>query len=107
MKIKPLISSIGFVLLSLSISSNSVFAKNDKKNDKQPPSGIQKKLDRDGSLPPGWEKKLVKGQKMEQEVFKQGEIVVPINDKGEITVRVEDKVVRLYEATKEIIEVLK
>ena len=46
-------------------------------------------------------------QKMDDEVYNKGEIIVPINEHGELTLRVDDKVVRLYQATKEIIEVLK
>ena len=41
------------------------------------------------------------------EVYKQGKIIIPINKHGEITIRVDDKVVRLVKATREIIEVLK
>ena len=32
------------------------------KNKKELPSGLQKKLERGGTLPPGWQDKLAKGQ---------------------------------------------
>lgn len=85
------------------------------KLDKKPrslPPGLQKKLDRGGSLPPGWEKKLIKSQIMPVEVYKEchplpPELVVklPPPPKGVITVTIEGKVVRLLEATREILDV--
>jgi len=105
MKLKTLLTSLIVIGLSSSFIAGNALAKKDK--DKQLPPGLQKKVASGKALPPGWEKKLTKGEKMDDEVFKQGEIVVPINKHGEITLRVDDKVVRLYKATKEIIEVLK
>jgi hypothetical protein len=56
-------SIITFTLL-LSMCSGLVFAAKvkEKNKDKQLPQGLQMKLDRGGSLPPGWQKKLVKGE---------------------------------------------
>ena len=107
MKIKTLFSTIIITLLASSLISGNALAKNDKKKDKQLPPGLQKKAASGKALPPGWQKKLAKGEKMDTEVYKHGEIIVPINRHGEITLRVDDKVVRLYKATREIIEVLK
>lgn len=103
MKIKLLLTPVIITCLASSLMIGSALAKNDK----QLPPGLQKKVDSGKKLPPGWQKKLVKGEKMDKDVYKQGEIVIPINDRGEITLRVDDKVVRLYKATREIIEVLK
>ncbi|MDH5712001.1 MAG: hypothetical protein OEZ15_10120 [Gammaproteobacteria bacterium] len=103
MRINSLFTVLLITGLTTSLMTAPVFAKNDK----QLPPGLQKKADKGQPLPPGWQKKLAKGEKMDEEVYKQGEIVVPINSHGEITLRVDDKVVRLYKATREIIEVLK
>ena len=105
MKIKTLFTTIIITYLASSLITGTALAKNDK--DKQLPPGLQKKVASGKALPPGWQKKLAKGKKMDAEVYEQGKIVVPINSHGEITLRVDDKVVRLYKATREIIEVLK
>lgn len=107
MKIKSLFTPIIIVCLAFSLGTGSALAKNDKKKEKRLPPGLQKKVDSGKPLPPGWKKKLAKGEKMDKEVYKQGEIIIPINSHGEITLRVDDKMVRLYKATREIIEVLK
>ena len=107
MKIKSLFTPVIIACLASSLITGTALAKNDKKKDKQLPPGLQKKVNSGKVLPPGWKKKLAKGEKIDEEVYKQGEIVVPINSNGEITLRVDDKVVRLYKATREIIEVLK
>jgi hypothetical protein len=76
------------------------------------PPGLAKKVARGGRLPPGWEKKVVVREIMPPEVFKEchplpQEIVVklPAPPVGAITVAVEGKVVRLMEATREILDV--
>ena len=80
------------------------FAKKDKGN--ALPPGLQKKAAKGEPLPPGWQKKLVKGEIMAIEVYHHGEIVVPIDRHGLVTLRIEGKLVRLLDATREIIEVL-
>jgi len=82
------------------------------KKGKPLPPGLQKKLARGGSLPPGWEEKVVKTEIMPVEVFKEchplpPEIVVklPPPPQGIITVTISGKVVRLLEATREILDV--
>ncbi len=74
--------------------------------DKSLPPGLQKKVDSGESLPPGWQKKLRKGEILDYRVYRHGSIVVPANNKGIITIKVEDKVIRLMEATREIIDIL-
>src|SRR5689334_2665464 len=82
------------------------------KKAKSLPPGLAKKVARGGRLPPGWEKKVVVHAIMPPEVFKEchplpQEIVVklPAPPVGAITVAVEGKVVRLMEATREILDV--
>ena len=81
-----------------------VYAKKDK--DKQLPPGLQKKVESGQSLPPGWQKKLAKGEVMDKNVYQQSQVVVPIDSHGLVTIRIEGKLVKLYKATREIVEVL-
>lgn len=92
-------------LMLVSIVSFPVYAKNDKHEGSLPP-GLQKKAAHGEPLPPGWQKKLSKGEIMERRVYERSEIVVPVDKKGLLTVRIEGKLVKLYEATREIVEVL-
>lgn len=69
------------------------------------PEGIMKKSSKGKPLPPGWKKKLKKGSKLDKSVYDQGRVVVPLDKKGYISIRVEDKVIRLLKATREIVEV--
>ena len=98
-------SIITFTLL-LSMCSGSVFAAKvkEKNKDKQLPQGLQMKLDRGGSLPPGWQKKLVKGEILGEPIYHHSEVVIPLDSKGLLTVRVEGKLIQLIEATREIVE---
>lgn len=70
------------------------------------PYGLQKKLNRGQSLPPGWQKKLRVGRVLNVQVYRQGEIVVPLDRHGLVVIRVEGKLIRLYQATREIAEIL-
>lgn len=77
------------------------------------PPGLAKKAARGGELPPGWKKKLARGEVLPQEVYAAGKPVppelkkrLPPEKKGEITVQVEDKIVRVVEKTRKITDVL-
>ena len=102
MKLK--ISVILAVLIA--VSTNPAFAKTEKDKSKGLPQGLQKKLDRGQPLPPGWQKKLVKGEIIEESVYDHSEIVIPVDSKGLLTIRIEGKLVKLIQATREIIEVV-
>lgn len=69
--------------------------------------GMQKKVDRGGTLPYGWEKKVVKGETLDKEVYAHGKVVEPLNVRGEITIEVDERLIRLHQATMEIIDVFK
>ena len=97
--------SIIMFMLLLCMCSGSVFAAQ-KNNDKQLPQGLQMKVDRGGALPPGWQRKLVKGEILEEPIYNQWEVVIPLDSKGLLTVHGEGKLDQLVEATREIIEVL-
>ena len=104
MKLKNIIT---FAIL-LSLCSGSVFAAKakDKNKDKTLPQGLQMKLDRGGSLPPGWQKKLVRGGILVEPIYSHSEIVIPVDSEGLLTVRLEGKLIRLIEATREIVEIV-
>lgn len=92
------------LLASLSLVAVNVQAKPEK--NKGLPPGLQKKAERGQALPPGWQKKLAVGGTLDKTVYAHGKIVVPIDDKGIITLHVEDKMIRLFKATREIVEIL-
>lgn len=72
------------------------------------PYGLQKRSENTGKpLPPGWQKKLKPGAIMDREVYEHGRIVQPLDKNGLLTISVEGKLVRLYQDTREIIEILK
>ena len=104
MKVKSLVT---FALV-ISLGSGSAFAANakDKNKHKQLPQGLQMKLDRGGSLPPGWQRKLVRGEILAEPVYSHSEIVIPVDSEGLLTVRVEGKLIQLIEATREIIDIV-
>jgi hypothetical protein len=94
---------ITFLVLS-GLMAGPAYAKKDKSN--QLPPGLQKKVEGGQSLPPGWQKKLARGEILDQNIYQQGQVVVPVDKHGLITIRLEGKLVRLYEATREVVEVL-
>jgi hypothetical protein len=82
------------------------------KHSRKLPPGLAKKLARGGNLPPGWEKKCVPGEIMPVEVFEEcrplpRELVVqlPPPPEATITVAVDGRVVRILEATRQILDV--
>lgn len=95
---------ISLIALAVTCSSTITMAKPYK--EKSLPPGLEKKLERTGELPPGWEKKLQVGKPMDIDVYRHSSIVVPVGRDRIITVKVEDKLVRLFEATREIVEIL-
>lgn len=78
------------------------------KNNKQKPlpPGLQKNMQRGKALPPGWQKKLAKGEILDKDIFNRGIIIVPPDMNGLMTIRVEDKLIRLLKSTREIVDIL-
>ncbi|MDH4945112.1 hypothetical protein [Sulfurimonas sp. C5] len=80
----------------------------ERKESSSIPYGLQKRSENTGKpLPPGWQKKLKPGAIMDREVYEHGRIVQPLDKDGLLTISVEGKLVRLYQDTREIIEILK
>jgi hypothetical protein len=76
------------------------------------PPGLAKKAAQGKPLPPGWQKKMQVGQVIPVDVYDQCEplppdliVKLPPQPKGILTVTIEGKVVRLLEATREILDV--
>jgi len=102
-----LINGLVTLLVTLALAMNpATAAHKDKHKQKSLPPGLQKKLDRGGSLPPGWEKKLVRGEVLEEPIYQQSEVVIPVDSSGNITVRLDDRLVKVIEATREIIDIV-
>lgn len=79
---------------------------------KKLPPGLQKKAARGCPLPPGWQKKIVKGEVLSMEVYQHSKRFpieltkrLPPAPDGTVLVKVEGKVIRLYEATRTILDV--
>ena len=73
---------------------------------KQLPPGLAKK----NKLPPGWQKKLAPGQRVPDDVWERRvalprEIKLP-DEKGVVRVRIDDRIVKVAERTREVIDVL-
>lgn len=78
-----------------------------KKDDAKPlPPGLQKKVAKGGALPPGWQKKVQAGEVLDPQVYDHGE-VISHDDKGNVTIRVEDEIIKVVKDTREIIDILK
>ena len=92
------------LIILAGLISSPVYAKKDK--DKQLPPGLQKKVEKGQSLPPGWQKKLAKVEVLDKNIYQQSQVVVPIDSHGLVTIRIEGKLVKLYKATREIVDVL-
>ena len=84
----------------------------DKKKKALPP-GLRKKVERGGELPPGWQKKVAKGEVMDKDLYlaSQGlprDIMgrLPRGPEGTTIRRIDDRVVRVMDATGVILDVL-
>ncbi len=102
MQLKNLIT----VLLSIGLLLSPLYAHSNSNKAKPIPPGLQKKLEKGQSLPPGWQKKLIVGERLDRSIYQQGDVVVPLDSKGLLTIRLEGKLVRLVNATREIVEIL-
>lgn len=76
------------------------------------PPGLAKKIARGGKLPPGWEAKVVRGQILSVEIFEHAHplpreltVQLPAPPVGTITIAIDGRLVRLFEATREILDV--
>ncbi|GEM_PF-338151 len=76
------------------------------------PPGLKKKVAQGKPLPPGWQKKLTRGKRMPDDIFAYHHRLPPElygrlpRIDGIVDIRVEGKVIRLLEATREIVDIL-
>jgi hypothetical protein len=80
--------------------------------DRNLPPGLQKKVARGRALPPGWQKKVTPGRSLDYHLYRQGESLpvsllrrLPPPPIGAEILRIEDKVVLLNSATRNILDV--
>ena len=97
-------SLLGVVVLGTFLVCSPALAKNNKQ--KNLPPGLQKKVARGKELPPGWQKKIVRGEVLDLDLYKQSRILVPADMNGISTILLGDKKIRLFDATREVIDIL-
>lgn len=68
------------------------------------PPGLKMNHERGKPLPPGWQKKLKVGHVLDEQVYEHGEVVARRD--GVITIRVDDRLIRLARDTREILDIL-
>lgn len=98
-------TNILVILMVSAISFSGVALAKDNKGKSLPP-GLQKKVDRGEALPPGWQKKLVVGETLDKKVYDHGDIIFKDIENGLVTIKVEGKIVKLINNTREIVEIL-
>ncbi|MBE0376302.1 MULTISPECIES: hypothetical protein [Pseudoalteromonas] len=103
---------ISMALLGLVLCSGAAVAKNDNHDkDKNKgkgslPPGLQKKVDNGGQLPPGWQKKYHKGDRLDDDIYRHGRVIKPIDRDGRITIEVDDTIIHMVHDTREILSIL-
>ncbi|MEH6502937.1 MAG: hypothetical protein V7682_03425 [Cycloclasticus sp.] len=87
--------------------------KNGKNKQKNLPYGLQKKLQRGGQLPPGWQTKVARGEVLDDEILRHSERLpddlvrrLPVLRDGTEIRRVGDKVVRVMEGNGTVLDVI-
>lgn len=77
------------------------------------PPGLSRKVARGGNLPPGWQKKIAKGEVLSSDIYKHAESVpedimisLPSMAPGTSLVRIDNRIVKVVDATKTIIDVI-
>ncbi len=94
------------VLVLASVFSCTMSEAKPDKNKPLPP-GLEKKAERTGQLPPGWQKKLAVGERLDRQVYTNSTVMVPVEKNGMVTVEIDGRIIRLIEATREIVEILR
>lgn len=75
------------------------------------PKGLDKQLTRGHSLPPGWQRKVTPGKRLDYHLYRQAEPVprdllrrLPSSPAGTTVIRIGDSVLRLDAATREVLD---
>jgi hypothetical protein len=100
LKMIAAIKMLGAVSLAAGVILTVVYASEGEA--KRVPPALQKRAE----LPPGWQQKLVIGWPLEEAIFNHGvEIELKNNPPGVITIRVEDRIIRVFKATREVVDI--
>jgi hypothetical protein len=77
------------------------------------PPGLQRRMERGGDLPPGWARKVERGEVLDREQVRHGRTIddelrrrLPRQPDGTVLLETEDQVIRVLEATGEVLDVL-
>ncbi|AXR07234.1 hypothetical protein D0Y50_13275 [Salinimonas sediminis] len=70
------------------------------------PHGMDDKIALQSELPSNWQAQLAKGEVLDVELFRQGRVVYRDASNGLVALRLENKLVRMVEQTREIVDVL-
>lgn len=97
--------SIMLLTLSLLACQIATAAPPHSKHNSLPP-GLEKKAERGQALPPGWKKKLHLGEVLPQDIFEHAIILSPPDKLGEISIRIEDELLKIHQRTRKIIDIL-
>tara|TARA_R110000822_G_scaffold60287_9_gene150246 strand:+ start:2271 stop:2801 length:531 start_codon:yes stop_codon:yes gene_type:complete len=84
-----------------------------KHKQKSLPPGLQKKLERGGELPPGWQKKVERGEVLDEDIYINHarslpeDILrrLPSTPEGTTLRQIDDRIVRVQDATRTILDV--
>ncbi|HSH94811.1 MAG TPA: hypothetical protein VK968_11745, partial [Roseimicrobium sp.] len=75
--------------------------------------GLEKKAAKGGELPAGWQKKVARGEVLPPEVMAHAEPLpdsvaakLPPQPKGTVLRKIDDKVVRVKESSREVLDVI-
>ena len=103
---------LAMTIVGLALISSPVLTKNDhqdkgkNKTKGSLPPGLQKKVDKGAQLPPGWQKKYHQGDRLDDDIYRYGRVVKPIDDDGLITIEVDDTIIHIVHDTREILSIL-
>ena len=68
------------------------------------PPGLAKNYSQGKPLPPGWQKKLRRGDYLSDDVYMRGRVVVPLGKDGSISISVDGTLIQLIESARQIID---
>ena len=99
------------IILVCCLIAAPVFAKNNNKHKNLPP-GLAKKVQEGKPLPPGWQKKLARGEVLDHDIYinavpvsREVERQYPASKAGTKLLQVENKIIRVMDATRTILDV--
>ena len=90
-----------------SLVASPIYAKGKNKGKgKGLPPGLAMNVKRGKPLPPGWQKKIAPGKILDKDIYMHGKVIVPLDPLGIVTIKIDDKIMRIHEKNMEILEIL-